>query len=66
MFTYELGRNNALKKKNWFIEIGLLIYFVLSITDRFVVEISDYIYIPIAIVEVVLIVIGIVQNRREK
>lgn len=55
-----------MKKENLFIAIGLLVYFVLSITDRFIVGISDYIYIPIMIVGIVFILIGLAQNRSKK
>lgn len=55
-----------MKNKNRLMGIGLLIYFVLSIIDRFVVKISDYIYIPIMIVGIVFILLGLLQNRNEK
>lgn len=55
-----------MKKNNIFTAVGMLIYLVLSIIDRFVLEIADYIYIPIMIVGIILMVIGIIQNRRNK
>lgn len=55
-----------MKKGNIFTSIGMLIYLVISIIDRFVLKIADYIYIPIMIVGIILIIIGIIQNRKNK
>lgn len=43
---------------------GVLIYVLLSVIDRFVVSIADYIYIPIAITGIALTLAGIVMTRR--
>ena len=55
-----------MKKGSIFTSFGMLIYLVLSIIDRFVVKVSNYIYIPIMIVGIILIIIGILQNRKNK
>jgi prepilin signal peptidase PulO-like enzyme (type II secretory pathway) len=55
-----------MKKGSIFTTIGMLIYLVVSIIDRFVLEIADYIYIPIMLIGILIIIIGIIQNRRNK
>ncbi len=45
---------------------GVLIYVLLSVIDRFVVSIADYIYIPIAITGIALTLAGIVMTRRTR
>lgn len=55
-----------MKKGSIFTTAGMLIYLVVSIIDRFVLEIADYIYIPIMIVGIILIIIGIIKNKRNK
>lgn len=44
--------------------IGILIYVIMTITDRFIVKLEDYIYIPIAIAGIAFIFIGIIIDRR--
>jgi hypothetical protein len=46
-------------KKNLLITIGILIYVILAIVDRVIIKIPDYIYIPVAILEFILLIIGI-------
>ena len=44
--------------------IGNLIYIVLTVIYRFCFNIADYIYIPIAIISIVLIIIGFIINKK--
>lgn len=45
--------------------IGIIIYLVLSIIDR-LVDIADYIYVPIALVALVICIIGIIKDKNIK
>lgn len=38
-------------------------YLMLSITDKFIVSVHDYIYIVAGILSIILIVIGLVKDR---
>lgn len=55
-----------MKKGSIFTTVGMLIYLIVSIIDRFVLELADYIYIPIMIAGIILMIIGIIQNKRNK
>lgn len=55
-----------MEKGSIWITIGMLIYLVMSIMDRFIVKIADFIYIPAMIVGIILMIIGIIKNRRNK
>ena len=46
--------------------IGILIYVVLTIIDRFYFNIADYIYIPIALIGIAFIIVGFIINKKSK
>lgn len=46
--------------------IGILLYVVLTFIDRFCFNIANYIYIPIALIGIALIIIGFLINKKEK
>jgi len=46
--------------------IGILIYVVLTIIDRFCFNVVDYIYIPISLIGIVFIIVGFIMNRKSK
>ena len=46
--------------------IGILIYVVLTIIDRFWFNIADYIYIPIALIGIALLIVGFIINKKSK
>lgn len=48
------------------ISIGILIYVVFSSIDRFIIRISDYIYIPIMLIAAAIIIIDLVRNKKSK
>lgn len=53
--------------KNGFISsIGILLYVLLSAIDRFFYKIPDYIYIPIMILGVVIIIVGFIIDKKKK
>ena len=40
-----------MKEKSWFISLGIIIYIILTGIDRFVCKVSDYVNIPIVIID---------------
>lgn len=52
------------ERVNVLTSIGIIIYVVTSIVDRFIVEIADYIYIPVLIIAILLMIISAVKNRK--
>ncbi len=52
-----------MKKINWMIRIGLLLYVLLTVTDRFIVKLPDYLFIPIAITGIVFIFCGFIKSK---
>lgn len=53
-----------MKNRNLFGAIGILIYLVLTLIDRVIVRIPDYIYIGIILVAMVMIIIGIIIGKK--
>jgi len=45
--------------------IGILIYVVLTIIDRFCFNIVDYIYILVALIGIALLIVGFRINKKE-
>ena len=52
-----------MKDKSILISMGFIIYIVISGIDRFVYRIPNVIYIPIAIISIVLILIGSFKDK---
>lgn len=48
-----------MKERSFIGSIGILLYVVLSLIDRFFYKIPDYIYIPLAILGIVIIIVQI-------
>lgn len=46
--------------------IGILMYIILSVVDRFIYQIPDFVYIPLAILGIVLIIIGFIAEKKLK
>ena len=51
--------------KDGFIIVGMLIYLVTSIVNRFFVAIPDAVYIPLAVVGIVLMITGIRLGKKQ-
>ena len=51
-------------KKNWLISLGILIYIVLSGIDRFIFKVPNYLYIPIAIIGITIIIAGFRKDKK--
>lgn len=55
-----------MKEKSFVGSIGIILYVILSIIDRFIYEIPNHIYIPLAILGIVIILAGIVVNKNNR
>ena len=51
-------------KKHWLISLGILIYIVLSGIDRFIFMVPKYLYIPIAIIGITIIIAGFRKDKK--
>jgi len=54
-----------MKNKSILPTIGIIIYLILSIVDKFIVKIPWYLYIIIGIFSIILIILGIVKERKK-
>lgn len=61
MFTEGLKMNN----KSKLISIGVIIYIILNSVSRFVMDIPNIIYIPIAILGIIMILVGAFFEKRK-
>ena len=53
-----------MEKRSFIGSIGILLYVVLSSIDRFFYPIPDYIYIPLAIFGIAIIIVGFVMDKK--
>ena len=53
-----------MKERSYIGSIGILLYVVLSLIDRFIFEIPNCIYIPVAILGILIVVVGILIDRK--
>ena len=56
----------TMKDKSILISVGSIIYIVMSGIDRFVYQIPNIIYIPVAILGIALILIGFFKDKSKK
>ena len=49
-----------------FANIGMLIFIILYMIDRFIIKVSDPVYIAIMIVSIIFLVSGIWKMKKEK
>lgn len=54
-----------MNKKNLLIISGFILYIVLTGIDRFVYEVPDIIYFPLVIAGLVLVIAGVIVNKRK-
>lgn len=54
-----------MKERSWLISLGAIIYIILTGIDRFVYKIPNYVYIPIAIIGIGLIIIGFIKDKNK-
>lgn len=53
-----------MKNQNIFISLGIVIYIVMSGIDKFVYRLPNMVYIPIAILGIILILIGFLKIKK--
>mgnify|MGYP003508540575 FL=1 len=49
-----------MKERSFIGSLGILLYVVLSLIDRFFYKIANYIYIPLMVLGIVIIIVGFV------
>ena len=52
-------------KKSLLPIIGIIMYIILSILDKFIVKVPWYIYITVGISSIIIIIIGIIKDRKK-
>lgn len=55
-----------MKERSFISSIGILLYVVLSLIDRFFYQIQDHIYIPLAILAIIIIIAGFVIDKKKQ
>ena len=53
-----------MKERSFIGSLGILLYVVLSLIDRFFHKIPDYIYIPLMVLGIVIIIVGFVIDKK--
>ena len=53
-----------MKERSYIGSLGILLYVVLSLIDRFFYKIPDYIYIPLMVLGIVIIIVGFVIDKK--
>ena len=53
-----------MKERSFIGSLGILLYVVLSLIDRFFYKIPDYIYIPLMVLGIVIIIVGFVIDKK--
>ena len=61
-----IERGNEHMKNGKIMLIGIAIYCLLSVVDRFIWKMPDFIYIPIILVGIACIMIGFIKTRTSK
>ena len=54
-----------MKKRSFIGSLGILLYVVLSIIDKFFYKIPDYVYIPLAILGIAIIIVGFIIGKKK-
>lgn len=55
-----------MKEKNILITIGIAIYVILTIVNKFIYYLPDALYISIATIGIIFILIGFIKDRKSK
>ena len=53
-----------MKERSFIGSLGILLYVVLSLIDRFFYKIPDYIYIPLMVLGIVIVIVGFVIDKK--
>lgn len=51
-------------KKNIWLIIGFIIYILLLVVDRFVYKLPNYVYIIIGLIVIILIIVGLINDKK--
>ena len=51
-------------KKNIWLIIGFIIYILLLVVDRFVYKLPNYVYIITGLIVIVLIIVGLINDKK--
>lgn len=54
-----------MRDRSFISSIGILIYVLLSIVDRFLYRMPDYIYILVAVIGIFIIIFGFIYDKVE-
>lgn len=52
-------------KKSLLPIVGIIMYIILSIVDKFIIKVPDCLYIAVGISSIVIIIIGIIKDRKK-
>ena len=55
-----------MKERSFIGSLGILLYVILSIIDRFLYKIPDCIYIPLAILGIAIVIVGFVIDKKKR
>jgi len=55
-----------MRNKSILTSIGILTYIALSFIDKLIYKVPDFVYIPVALVAIIIMIIGIVKNTKNK
>ena len=53
-----------MKERSFIGSLGILLYVVLSLIDRFFYKIPDCIYIPLMVLGIVIVIVGFVIDKK--
>lgn len=54
-----------MKNKSLLPTVGIIMYIILSIINKFIIELPSLIYIIVGIISIILIVLGIIKDRKK-
>ena len=52
-------------KKSLLSIVGIIMYIILSMVDKIITKVPDYIYIIVGISSIIIIIIGIIKDRKK-
>lgn len=55
-----------MRNKNFFLGVGVLIFIITYMINRFIIEISDPVYIGILIVAIISMIAGMLDLRKDR
>ena len=55
-----------MKERSVLVGIGILIYIITSVIDKLIYKIPTKIYVPVAIISMVITIIGLIKEQKNK